>query len=147
MTSLYRIALPFLGIMFFGLTIIMFFPIISTVAIEGDIKKARAEAARLGEAPRDSWMLECVQEDRNNPLPCTDEDRKKWGHNGKGDGKGDLAGAPDVPGGSEHAEQQTPDGDDVSDELLKDLMADPNAAPSGSAEPAKAPSDEPTKMP
>jgi C4-dicarboxylate transporter DctM subunit len=146
MTSLYRIALPFLGIMFFGLTIIMFFPIISTIAIEGDIKKARAEAARLGEAPRDSWMLECVQEDRNNPLPCTDEDRKKWGHNGKGDGKGDVEQAGKT-GGLEHEEQQTPEGDDVSDELLKDLMADPNAAPSGSAEPAKAPSDEPTKMP
>jgi hypothetical protein len=153
MTSLYRIALPFLGIMFFGLTIIMFFPGISTIAVQGDIKKARAEAARLGEPPRDSWMLECVQEDRNNPLPCTDEDRKKWGHNGKGDGHGDekVAEQPGNPAGAGHEEQQTPEGDDVSDELLKDLMADPNAAPSASAEAPKAeapkPSDEPTKMP
>jgi tripartite ATP-independent transporter DctM subunit len=79
MTSLYRIALPFLGIMFCGLTIIMAIPWLSTVAIRGDIDRARADAAARGEPPRDAWMLECVQLDRNNPLPCSDEDKQKWG--------------------------------------------------------------------
>lgn len=79
MTALYRISLPFLGIMFAGLTVIMLVPKLSTIAIEGDIARERARAAQLNEPPRDAWMLECVQEDRNNPLPCSDEDRAKWG--------------------------------------------------------------------
>jgi len=79
MTSLYRIALPFLGIMFFGLTIIMLVPWMSTVSIQGDIVRARADAASRGEPPRDAWMIECVQLDRNNPLPCTEEDERRWG--------------------------------------------------------------------
>jgi hypothetical protein len=79
MTSLYRIALPFLGIMFFGLTIIMMVPWLSTVAVRSDIAHARAEAEKRGEPPRDAWMLECVQLDRNNPLPCSDEDKRRWG--------------------------------------------------------------------
>src|SRR6185503_7378816 len=57
MTSLYRIAMPFLGIMFAGLTVVMLVPWLSTVAIEGDIKREREKAARLGEPPRDAWML------------------------------------------------------------------------------------------
>lgn len=79
MTTLYRISMPFLGIMFLGLTVIMLVPKLSTVAIEGDIARERARAARLNEPPRDAWALECVQEDPNNPLPCSDEDRAKWG--------------------------------------------------------------------
>jgi hypothetical protein len=139
MTSLYRIALPFLGIMFFGLTIIMLFPGISTIAVQGDIAKARADAARQNEPPRDAWMLECVQEDRNNPLPCSDEDRKKWGRNGKGI-------EPEQPGGAEHRDEQAPDSDEVSADLLKDLMADPSAAAPTEAAPAEAPPD-PAKPP
>jgi hypothetical protein len=88
-----------------------------------------------------------VQEDRNNPLPCTDEDRRKWGANGKGKANEEAAEQVGNPAGPDHEEQQIHDGDDVSDELLKDLMADPNAAPSGSAEAPKPPGDEPTKMP
>src|SRR6185295_11997978 len=143
MTSLYRIALPFLGIMFFGLTIIMLVPKISTIAIEGDIVKARAEAARLGEPPRDAWMLECVQEDRNNPLPCTDEDRRKWGSQKE---KEQLA-APAGSAGAEEAEVQEP-AEDANDDLVKQLMGEPTAAPSASAPaPSPEPETEPTKMP
>ena len=105
MTSLYRIALPFLGIMFFGLTIIMFVPWMSTVAIQGDIARARAEAAARGEPPRDAWMLECVQLDRNNPLPCSDEDKAKWGM---------IVGAPAAPDGP----IPKPPGSASADELI-----------------------------
>jgi hypothetical protein len=109
MTSLYRIALPFLGLMFFGLTIIMLVPGISTLAVRGDIAKARAEAAARNEPPRDAWMLECVQEDRNNPLPCSGEDRAKWGPDGKG-----LQKAP-APG-------DAPENASAEDALLEQLM-------------------------
>jgi C4-dicarboxylate transporter DctM subunit len=112
MTSLYRIALPFLGIMFFGLTIIMLVPGLSTIAIQGDIVKARADAAARNEPPRDAWMLECVQEDRNNPLPCSDEDRAKWGPDGKG--HQEPHGTPgEAPG-------------ETNDELVQRLLADPS---------------------
>ncbi|HEX4334844.1 MAG TPA: TRAP transporter large permease subunit, partial [Polyangiaceae bacterium] len=113
MTSLYRIALPFLGIMFVGLTIIMLVPGLSTIAIQGDIAKARADAASRNEPPRDAWMLECVQEDRNNPLPCSDEDRAKWGPDGKG-----------------HAKPGTEPGDapvDANDALIEQLMGQSDA--------------------
>lgn len=79
MTVLYRMALPFLGLMVFGLCIVMFVPRLSTIMVEKDIAVARAKAEKRGEPPREAWLLECVQEDRNNPLPCTEEDQKKYG--------------------------------------------------------------------
>jgi tripartite ATP-independent transporter DctM subunit len=79
MLSLYRIALPFVGILLFGLILFMTVPKLSTLAVEKDIERAKAQAARFDEPPRDAWLLECVQEDRNNPLPCTEEDKRKWG--------------------------------------------------------------------
>ncbi len=123
MTSLYRIALPFLGIMFFGLTIIMLVPKLSTIAVDGDIAAERAKAEALHEAPRDAWMLECVQEDRNNPLPCSDADRAKWGADGKG-----IATSPSGGAGPAKAAAAG----DVDTELLDEMMgsAQPSAAPS-----------------
>jgi tripartite ATP-independent transporter DctM subunit len=70
MVSLYRIALPFIGILAIGLVLLMAIPKLSTVAVEKDIAEARKRAAEFQEPPREAWMLECVQEDRNNPLPC-----------------------------------------------------------------------------
>jgi C4-dicarboxylate transporter, DctM subunit len=128
MTSLYRIAMPFLGIMFFGLTIIMLVPKISTFAIEGDIAEERAKAAARNEPPRDAWMLECVQEDRNNPLPCSDEDRKKWGKH---------EASPDDPaaeGGHEPAS-----GDDDTDKLFDELVGEGEAGGAPSAVPPATP--------
>jgi len=142
MTSLYRIALPFLGIMFFGLTIIMLVPWMSTVAIQGDIARARADAASRGEPPRDAWMLECVQLDRNNPLPCSDEDKKKWGK---------IVGLAEpeqpAPGASGSASAEEPSADELSaqeadfaagskeeEAFMNELLG--AGAPSGSAAPA-----------
>ena len=78
MVSLYRIALPFLGLLIIGLALIMYIPKLSTLAVEKDIRDSKAKSAQLNEPPRDAWLMECVQEDRNNPLPCTAEDRAKW---------------------------------------------------------------------
>lgn len=82
--SLYRIVMPFVGILTFGLLLVMYVPKISTILIDSDIRKARAEAEKYDSPPREAWLLECVQHDRNNPLPCTDEDREKWGPAGTG---------------------------------------------------------------
>jgi hypothetical protein len=123
MTSLYRIALPFLGIMFLGLTIIMLVPKLSTIAIEGDIALERAKAVQRNEPPRDAWMLECVQEDRNNPLPCSDDDRKKWG---KVEPKVEP-GHPNVPeqlGAPGGAQRGAEGSDEADDKLLQDLMGE-----------------------
>ena len=138
MTSLYRIALPFLGIMFAGLTVIMLVPGLSTIAVQGDIVKARADAAARNEPPRDAWMLECVQEDRNNPLPCSEEDREKWGPDGKGKKKHEEP----EPGASPSAEAPSSDTDEIIDQLLGDKPA-PSAQPSGDTKQGEAP----TKMP
>jgi tripartite ATP-independent transporter DctM subunit len=123
MTSLYRIALPFLGIMIVGLTIIMLVPKLSTFAIEGDIARERAQALARNEPPRDAWMLECVQEDRNNPLPCSDEDRKRWGkpetRSHESAAPGVLVDGHPVPGVAGETE----------DELLDELMGEGEAKP------------------
>jgi hypothetical protein len=79
MITLYRICVPFLLMMILGLVIVVVFPRLSTIAVEKDIAEAKAKAAKFNEAPREAWLMECVQEDRNNPLPCTEEDKKKWG--------------------------------------------------------------------
>lgn len=78
MVQLYRIAVPFILILVVGLVILMTTPKLSTVAVQGDIDKAKAESAKYNEPPREAWLMECVQEDRNNPKPCTDEDKAKW---------------------------------------------------------------------
>ena len=80
--SLYRAVLPFTGILAIGLLLVMYIPKISTLPVEADIRAAYAAAAKSKEAPRDAWLLQCVQEDRSNPVPCTDEDRARFGPDG-----------------------------------------------------------------
>ncbi len=76
--SLYRPILPFLGVLLASLLIISYVPSISTLMIRSDIAAARAKSAKLNAPPADAWKLECVQEDPNNPMPCTEEERKKY---------------------------------------------------------------------
>src|SRR5580658_3582923 len=76
--SLYRVVLPFAGILAIALLLVSYVPRISDVLILKDISAARADAARVNLPPREAWIMECVQEDRTNPLPCTDEDKKLW---------------------------------------------------------------------
>lgn len=81
--ALYKTVLPFAGILAFALLLVSYIPWISDVAIKGDIEAIKMQAAKDGVPPRDAWMLECVQADPNDPLPCTREDREKFGVDGK----------------------------------------------------------------
>jgi tripartite ATP-independent transporter DctM subunit len=76
LVSLYRVVLPFTGILVLGLLVVMYVPKVSTVLIDADIRKQYARAEANQEAPRDAWLMQCVQEDRSNPVPCTPADRE-----------------------------------------------------------------------
>src|SRR6185295_10942773 len=80
--SLYRVVLPFSGLVAIALALIMYVPAISTVLIAPDIAAARAAAAKAHVAPREAWQLECVQEDPSHPLPCTAEEVAIYGASG-----------------------------------------------------------------
>jgi tripartite ATP-independent transporter DctM subunit len=77
--SLYRVVLPFAGILTIALILVSYVPWISDVAVKSDIEALKAQAQKDGLPPRDAWMLECVQADPNDPQPCTLEDRAKYG--------------------------------------------------------------------
>jgi C4-dicarboxylate transporter DctM subunit len=125
LVSLYRIVLPFTGILALALLIVMYVPKVSTVAVDGDIAKAYATAKKNKEAPRDAWLLQCVQEDRSNPIPCTEEDRKLFGPDGTinpyepGGGSKDVVVQKDEPGMGD-----TPDAGagESDDDLFKQMM-------------------------
>lgn len=143
MVDLYKLTFPFLVIMTVGLIIVDAFPRISTFAVEHDIIEAKAKAAKFNEPPREAWLMECVQEDRNNPLPCTPEEKKKWG-SGQNIAPGGAEPSElddSVPAPSASAGAPAPSGsaeeDGADDEMLKDLMGD-KAAPGGSASGAPA---------
>lgn len=76
--SLYRVVLPFAGILTFALVLVSAVPWLSDVGVRGDVIALKERAAKDGEPPRDAWMLECVQGDPNEPQPCTREDRARW---------------------------------------------------------------------
>ncbi|HSN97840.1 MAG TPA: TRAP transporter large permease [Candidatus Nanopelagicales bacterium] len=82
LVSLYRVVLPFTGILALGLLLVMYVPKIATVLIDVDIERAYAEAEQNKEAPRAAWLLQCVQEDRSNPIPCTAGDKERFGADG-----------------------------------------------------------------
>jgi tripartite ATP-independent transporter DctM subunit len=77
-SSLYKVVLPFVAILLVGLGLISYVPWFSNVAIRPDIAAARVKAAKDNLPPRDAWMMECVQEDPNNPQPCSAEDSKNY---------------------------------------------------------------------
>ncbi len=68
-------------------------------------------------APREAWHLECVQEDRNNPLPCSAEDQKIWGKDGTGG-----PGTKPVEKKTEHAFGEPHEGESVDDALMREMM-------------------------
>jgi C4-dicarboxylate transporter DctM subunit len=76
--SLYRVVLPFVGILGVGLVLVSYVPWFSDVAVKADVVAARAKAEKDGVAPRDAWMMECVQEDPSNPQPCSRADMAKY---------------------------------------------------------------------
>lgn len=153
--SLYRIAMPFVGLLAAALLVIMYVPRISNQRVLADIEEWRAKAIREKRAPREAWLLECVQQDRSNPLPCSEEDKKAY-PNGQlpqptqevakpvakadagADDEDDLAAL--IAGGSKSADAGAakPSGDESEDDLAaliaggsKDAGAAKPAAPTG----------------
>jgi tripartite ATP-independent transporter DctM subunit len=76
--SLYRVVMPFVGILALGLVVVSYVPWFSNVMVAGDVVAARAKAEKDNIAPRDAWMMECVQEDPSNPQPCSLADMQKY---------------------------------------------------------------------
>lgn len=77
-SSLYKAVMPFVGLLAVGLLIVSYVPWFSSAAVAADVAAVRAKAEKDGVPPRDAWMMECVQEDPNNPMPCSPEDRVKY---------------------------------------------------------------------
>lgn len=117
LVSLYKIVLPFTAILAFGLALIMYVPWFSTMLIDGDIKKAVATAEANQEIPREAWLLECVQEDRSNPVPCTPEDKKRFGVDGQTNPYHPVA---DEPPPDAASDDDSGGSDD--DDLMKQMM-------------------------
>jgi tripartite ATP-independent transporter DctM subunit len=76
--GLYRVVMPFVGLLALGLLIITYVPSLSFQLVKSDIADWRKRAEGEHRAPTEAWFLECVQLDRNNPQPCTEEDKKKY---------------------------------------------------------------------
>ena len=76
--GLYRLVLPFVGLLAVALLVITYVPSISNMLVLDDIKGWRAKAEKDGRTPREAWRLECVQHDNSNPLPCSEADKKKY---------------------------------------------------------------------
>jgi C4-dicarboxylate transporter, DctM subunit len=77
-SSLYKVVMPFVGILVVGLIMVSYVPWFSNVAVAADVVRIREKAAKDGVPPRDAWMMECVQDDPTNPQPCSPEDRAKY---------------------------------------------------------------------
>jgi tripartite ATP-independent transporter DctM subunit len=158
LVKLYRVVLPFTGILAVGLFLVMYVPSLSTVLVDADIKKAYVEAEKKKESPRDAWLMQCVQEDRSNPIPCTEEDKLKFGKDGTQNPY--LAAGVAAPTASASA-SAAPDADDLmkqmmgettpkkegdkakneDDDLMKQMMGESSAKPAASAAPSAKPSD------
>ena len=76
--SLYKIALPFVGLLALALITITYVPSISNYLVLSDIQGWRDRAEKENRTPREAWKLECVQADPSNPLPCSEADKKKY---------------------------------------------------------------------
>jgi hypothetical protein len=81
--EIYRVVMPFVGLLVMGLMIIIFVPKLSSFTVDEEVQQLRAQALKSNVPPTLAWGLGCVQEDRNNPLPCLPEDIEKWGKDGK----------------------------------------------------------------
>lgn len=124
LVSLYRVVLPFTGILAAGLLLVMYVPKISTVLIDADIAKAYAEAEKNQEAPRAAWLLQCVQEDRSNPLPCTAADRERFGPDGTKNPYAPPEPPPEAAPDAGAAPSGEPPPDPGADDLFRQMMGE-----------------------
>jgi tripartite ATP-independent transporter DctM subunit len=76
--SLYKLAMPFVGLLALALLIITYVPRISNTLVLDDIQEWRNRAEKENRTPREAWKLECVQHDNSNPLPCSEADKVKY---------------------------------------------------------------------
>jgi hypothetical protein len=93
-SSLYKVVMPFVGILAVGLVLVSYVPWFSNVAVAADVAAAHAKAKKDNLPPRDAWMMECVQEDPTNPQPCSEADRKDF-PGGQAPAPAVVPGAPD----------------------------------------------------
>ena len=122
--QIYRVVLPFVGLLAAGLVLVILWPRLSDFTVQSEIERVRDEAAERGVPPRDAWVLECVQEDRLNLIPCSDEDIAKWGKDGRG--KPDEP-APEATAKPDEAKPDAGEADDGTfdeDELLREIMGE-----------------------
>jgi hypothetical protein len=127
--SLYRVVMPFVGILAIGLLIVSYVPWFSNVLVTSDIAAVRAKAEKDGLPPRDAWMLECVQEDPSNPQPCSIADMTKYPG-------GNLPSAPEPNGGGANENPDEADGGETPDAGCNPDFGDcPPPAPSGDCNP------------
>ena len=124
-TSLYRPILPFLGVLLAALLLISYVPSISTLTIRSTIAAAREKAEKDGVPPTEAWKLECVQEDPNNPQPCTEEEKKKYAEP-----------APTTPPTVDTSTPPPSTGDGGDDDLLRQMMGggSPDAGSGGTSD-------------
>jgi C4-dicarboxylate transporter DctM subunit len=101
-SSLYKVVMPFVAILLVGLGLVSYVPWFSNVAIKPDIAAARAKAKKDNLPPRDAWMMECVQEDPTNPMPCSADDRQNFPG-------GQMPQAPTPAGGAADEDAAVPD--------------------------------------
>jgi tripartite ATP-independent transporter DctM subunit len=130
--SLYRVVLPFAGLVALGLALVMYVPSISTVLVASDIAAARASALKTHSPPREAWQLECVQEDPSHPLPCTTEEAALFGKGGASEPPPGTEGTSGIPADTSDDElfrQMVGNGTDASppepqsdDELFQQML-------------------------
>jgi hypothetical protein len=139
--SLYKVVLPFAGILAIALLLVSYVPRISDILILKDIASARADAAKVHLPPREAWIMECVQEDRTNPLPCTDEDRKLW-PNGQAPEAANPT--PDQPAVAA-AKADAGEGEESEEDLAALIMGGGKKDAGAKAAPAPAATEEPSE--
>jgi tripartite ATP-independent transporter DctM subunit len=128
--GLYRVALPFVGVLALALLIITYVPKLSSMPVEADIQHWRDQAAKEHRVPSEAWFLECVQLDRNNPQPCSEEDKKKFP-------KGQMPESAEPTETKDAGAEPPSTGDEDLDAIIKG-----GAAPDAGAKPAGNESEE-----
>lgn len=119
--SLYRAVWPFVGILAVALVLVTYVPAISDVLVRGDIAMVRAKAAREGAPPREAWLMECVQEDRGHPLPCTEADKRAY-PGGAERGATEKAGVREPRAESDGGEEGAGNEAESDDDLLRKML-------------------------
>lgn len=117
--EIYRVAIPYVLLLTFGLLIVIFIPRLSSFTVEDEVRELRAKAEVDKIAPTEAWALECIQEDRNNLKPCSKDDIAKYGADGKKP-IGVEPGAGGGGGGSDEAKRLGDEQDDLDAKMLED---------------------------